>query len=152
MAMMLLRLVLSLAFVAVVLWFAARVAKKRGLGGRQGLIEVLARQPMGRTSAVTVIRVADTVMVVGSTEGQITLLGGIDNEQMDEHLARLDADEERTKSARTSKTATSANTASQSPATARNVGGTGLMAGSVFDPKQWSAAMDGLREKTVRRS
>lgn len=140
MAMMLFRLVLSLAFVAVVLWFAARVAKKRGLGGRQGLIEVLARQPMGRTSAVTVIRVADKVMVVGSTEGQITLLGDIDNEQMDEHLARLDADEQMTKTVRTTK-----------PASASSTGGTGLMAGSVFDPKQWSAALDGLREKTVRR-
>lgn len=134
MAMMLFRLVLSLAFVAVVLWFAARVAKKRGLGGRTGLIEVLARQPMGRTSAVSVIRVAGQVMVVGSTEGQITLLGNVENEQVEEHLARVEADEQMGKPAR--------------PAGAP---GNGFAAGSVFDRTQWSAVLDGLREKTVRR-
>jgi flagellar protein FliO/FliZ len=139
MGMMLFRLVLSLGFVAVVLWFAARVAKKRGLGGRQGLIEVLARQPMGRTSAVTVIRVADKVMVVGSTEGQITLLGDMDTEAVEEHIARLDADEAMNKPVRAS-TPRAASTA-----------GTGLVAGSVFDRSQWSALIDGLRERTVRR-
>lgn len=140
MAMMLFRLILSLAFVAVVLWFAARVAKKRGLGGRQGLIEVLARQPMGRTSAVTVIRVADKVLVVGSTESQITLLGDMDTEQVEDHIARLDADEQMSKTVRATK-----------PAQASSMtGGAGPLAGSVFDPKQWSAFVDGLREKTVR--
>lgn len=128
------RLVLSLAFIAVVLWFAARVAKKRGLGGHTGLIEVLARQPMGRTSAVTVIRVADKVMIVGSTEGQITLLGDVDGTQMDEHIARLDADAQMAKPARPAMGA-----------------GQGLAAGSVFDRSQWAALIEGLRERTVRR-
>ena len=49
MTWMVIRLVLSLAFVGGVLWFAARLAKKRGLGGTgNGLIEVVARQRMGR--------------------------------------------------------------------------------------------------------
>lgn len=139
MGMMLFRLVLSLGFVAVVLWFAARVAKKRGLGGRQGLIEVLARQPMGRTSAVTVIRVAGKVMVVGSTEGQITLLGDMDTETVEEHIARLDADEAMNRPVRAS------------TPRAASAAGTGLVAGSVFDRSQWSALIDGLRERTVRR-
>lgn len=136
MTMMLFRLVLSLGFVALVLWFAARVARKRGLGGRQDLIEVLARQPMGRTSAVTVIRVAGRVMVVGSTEAQITLLGDMDSDEVDEHLTRIDADDQMGTPARTTVAAS----------------GTGLTSGSVFDRSQWSAALDGLREKTVRRS
>ena len=42
MTWMIIRLVLSLAFIAVVLLFAARVARKRGLGQGSGLIEVLA--------------------------------------------------------------------------------------------------------------
>lgn len=81
---MLIRLVLSLAFVGVVLWFAARVAKKRGLGGaNQGLIEVVARQRIGRSSSVNVLRIGDVVLVVGATEEQITLLAEVDNETID---------------------------------------------------------------------
>ena len=68
---MMLRLIVSLAFVVAVLWFAARMAKKRGLGTRSGLIEVLDRQPLSRTSSVTVVRVPGRVLVVGATEQQI---------------------------------------------------------------------------------
>ena len=73
MTWMIIRLILSLAFVAVVLLWAARLAKKRGLGQGNGLIEVVARQRMGRSSTVNVIRVADVVLVVGATEEQVTL-------------------------------------------------------------------------------
>src|SRR3712207_598349 len=77
------RLVLSLAFVAGVLLFAARLAKKRGLGQNNGLIEVVARQRMGRASTVNVVRIADVVLVVGATEEQVTLLAEIDAEAVD---------------------------------------------------------------------
>ena len=52
---MIIRLVLSLAFVAAVLFFAARLAKKRGLGQGNGLIEVVARHRMGRASTLNVV-------------------------------------------------------------------------------------------------
>ena len=64
MTWMVVRLVLTLAFVGGVLWFAARLAKKKGLGGGNGLIEVVARQRMGRSSTVSVLRVADRVLVL----------------------------------------------------------------------------------------
>jgi flagellar protein FliO/FliZ len=84
MTWMLIRLVLSLAFVGLVLWFAARVARKRGLGGgANGLIEVVARQRMGRASSVNVVRIGDVVLVVGATEEQVTLLAEVDNETID---------------------------------------------------------------------
>jgi flagellar protein FliO/FliZ len=88
MTWMLIRLVLSLAFVGLVLWFAARVAKKRGLGGggAHGLIEVVARQRMGRSSSVNVVRIGDVVLVVGATEEQVTLLAEVDNETIDAAL------------------------------------------------------------------
>ena len=44
MTWMIIRLILSLAFIGGVLLFAARLAKKRGLGQGSGLIEVVARQ------------------------------------------------------------------------------------------------------------
>ena len=82
---MVIRLVLSLAFIAAVLWFAARVAQKRGLGQGNGLIEVVARQRMGRASSVSVVRIADRVLVVGSTEEQVTLLRLLSEMQADDH-------------------------------------------------------------------
>ena len=82
MTWMIIRLVLSLGFIAVVLLFAARMAKKRGLGQGNGLIEVVARQRMGRTSTVNVIRIADVVLVVGATEEQVTLLAEVDSESV----------------------------------------------------------------------
>src|SRR3712207_3249231 len=84
---MIIRLVLSLAFVAAVLFFAARLAKKRGLGQGNGLIEVVARHRMGRASTLNVVRIADVVLVVGATEEQVTLLTEMDPQAVDEALA-----------------------------------------------------------------
>ena len=83
MTWMIIRLILSLGFIAVVLLFGARLAKKRGLGQGTGLIEVVARQRMGRTSTVNVIRIADVVLVVGATEEQVTLLAEVDAEAVE---------------------------------------------------------------------
>lgn len=138
MGWMLFRLALSLAFVAALLFFAARVAKKRGLGRSAALIEVLARQPLSRTSSVNVIRVAGRVMVIGATEGQITLLGEVDNAEVEAEIERTEAD------------ALEAGTVRRSPGLTPV--GTGIAAGSVFDRTQWSALLHALRERTVRRS
>ncbi|SFL22764.1 FliO/MopB family protein [Geodermatophilus ruber] len=130
MTWMIIRLVLSLAFIAAVLWFAARVAKKRGLGQGNGLIEVVARQRMGRASSVNVVRIAGRVLVVGATEEQVTLLAEVDGEAVEEAL-----EERRTAVARPVPAASS----------------TGALAGSVFDRRGWSAIVAQLRERTVRR-
>src|SRR3954469_12492659 len=84
MTWMVIRLFLSLAFVGGVLWFAARLAKKRGLGGAgNGLIEVVARQRLGRASTVNVVRIGDVCLVVGATEEQVTLLAEVDPETVE---------------------------------------------------------------------
>lgn len=138
MGMMVFRLVLSLAFVAFVLWFAARVAKKRGLGRGATLIETLARQPMTRTSSVNVIRVAGRVFVIGSTETQITVIGEVDDEDVTAAMAEQ---------------ANGTEGGQAGGNTSRPINpSTGPMAGSVFDRSQWSAVVEGMREKTVRRS
>ena len=86
MTWMIIRLILSLGFVALVLFYAARLAKKRGLGQGNGVIEVVARQRMGRSSTVNVVRVADLVLVVGATEEQVTLLAEVDPEAVEQSL------------------------------------------------------------------
>jgi flagellar protein FliO/FliZ len=127
-----------------VLLFAARVAKKRGLGQGNGLIEVLARQRMGRTSTVNVVRIADVVLVVGATEEQVTLLAEVDADAVDAALrdrrrpAHGDAGDDD-------------DTATRAPALAARPTSPAL-AGSVFDRNGWGAVVNQLRERTVRRS
>jgi flagellar protein FliO/FliZ len=142
MTWMIIRLILSLAFIAAVLLFAARVAKKRGLGQGNGLIEVVARQRMGRTSTVNVVRIADVVLVVGATEEQVTLLAEVDADAVDAALrerrpahagGRGDAEDGHGHALAARST---------SPA----------LAGSVFDRNGWGAFVSELRERTVRRS
>ena len=142
MTWMIIRLILSLAFVAAVLWFAARLAQKRGLGQGNGLIEVLARQRMGRTSTVNVLRIGDTVLVVGATEEHVTLLAEVDGDAVETALR------DRRQPA--------------GPALDENgapiervpvmAGAPGVLAGSVFDRNGWSNVVQQLRERTVRRS
>ena len=129
MTWMVVRLVLSLAFIGAVLWFAARFAQKRGLGQGNGLIEVVARQRMGRASSVSVVRIADRVLVVGSTEEQVTLLAEVDGDVIEEAIAER-------------------RTATAQPAVA---GTPGALAGSVFDRNGWTTFVSQLRERTVRR-
>jgi flagellar protein FliO/FliZ len=140
---MIIRLILSLAFIGAVLLFAARLAKKRGLGQGNGLIEVVARQRMGRSSTVNVLRIADVVLVVGATEEQVTLLAEVDAEAVDNALR------ERRVPARPGAADPAA--AGTSPAVAAR-SSSGALAGSVFDRNGWRAFVHQLRERTVRRS
>ncbi len=144
MTWMIIRLILSLAFVAAVLFFAARLAKKRGLGQGNGVIEVVARQRMGRSSTVNVVRVADVVLVVGATEEQVTLLAEVDAGAV-EHALR----ERRTPVVAAAHPAPLAG--SDSPALAAT-SSSGALAGSVFDRNGWGTFVQQLRERTVRRS
>jgi flagellar protein FliO/FliZ len=141
MTWMILRLVLCLAFVATVLLFASRVAKKRGLGGTTGVIEVVARQRMGRASSVSVLRVAGRVLVVGATEEQVTLLAEVEDDELETALARTlpatGADGGTTPPSRTALPARSAS---------------GSLSGSLLDRGTWTSAVQELRDRTVRRS
>jgi flagellar protein FliO/FliZ len=143
MTWMIIRLVLCLGFIAAVLLYASKMAKKRGLGGATGVIEVVARQRMGRTSTVSVLRVAGRVLVVGSTEEQVTLLAEVEDEELQTALAAqlrpvaADADADGV----------------AAPATRRMPvpAGTGALAGSVLDKGTWTSVVQELRERTVRR-
>lgn len=136
-----LRLVFALAMVAGLLWMAARIARKRGLGGSSGVVQVLARQPLSRTSAVCVVKVADRVLIVGSSDQRVTLLGETD-------LATV---EESTRAPRPTTAPAAAVQDVTVPAAVAPAQGSGVVAGSVLDHHQWSALVSGLREKTVRR-
>ena len=138
MTWMVIRLLLSLAFVGGVLWFAARLAGKRGLGSSGGLVEVVAHQRMGRASTVNVLRIGDRVLVVGATEQQVTLLAELDGEAVEATLAE-----------RAASGPGEGRPALALPAATGRAGG-GL-SGSVLDRGAWSGLVSQLRERTVRR-
>ena len=146
MTWMIIKLVLSLVFVAAVLLLAAKVAKKRGLGGPNAVIEVVARQRMGRASSVAVLRIADRVLVVGATDEHITLLGEVDAEAVEEILApgrvalAVDTDGYDDGLPAVPRRHRPATPASGGP-----------IAGSVLDRGAWTSLVAELRERTVRR-
>jgi flagellar protein FliO/FliZ len=149
MTWMVIRLFLSLALIAGVLWWAARLAKKKGLGQGNGLIEVVARQRMGRASSVNVVRIADLVLVIGATEEQVTLLAEVDPDAVEDVLqarrpARARVEEPEDDELPAPRPAPSLVAArSSSP---------GVLAGSVLDRNGWGSLVDELRERTVRRT
>jgi flagellar protein FliO/FliZ len=144
MTWMIIRLVLCLAFVGGVLLFASRVAQKRGLGGTTGVIEVVARQRMGRASSVSVVRVAGRVLVIGSTEEQVTLLAEVEDDELRDAVAAAAGP------ARPTVVGEDDALPTRAALPARN--GSGALAGSVLDRGTWTTAVQQLRERTVRRS
>ncbi|MGY5884504.1 FliO/MopB family protein [Modestobacter lacusdianchii] len=144
MTWMIIRLVLCLGFIAAVLLFASRLAAKRGLGGTTGVIEVVARQRMGRASSVSVLRVAGRVLVVGSTEEQVTLLAEVEDDELQTALAAAQV--------RPSATGAAGDLDGvPTPRLPARVGSPAL-AGSVLDRGTWTSVVQELRERTVRRS
>jgi len=148
MTWMIIRLVLCLVFIAAMLLFAGRVAKKRGLGGATGVIEVVARQRMGRASSVSVLRVAGRVLVIGATEEQVTLLAEVEDDELEASLnAQL------ARATGTGPAGVDDEAAGRRPARtllpARS--GSGALAGSVLDRGTWTSVVQELRERTVRR-
>ena len=144
MTWMIIRLVLCLAFVGGVLLFASRVAQKRGIGGATGVIEVVARQRMGRASSVSVLRVAGRVLVVGATEEQVTLLAEVDDDELQTALATA------VPAPRTAGDLETGEMPLTRPALPPRAG-SGALAGSVLDRGTWTSVVQELRDRTVRR-
>ncbi len=76
------RLLVSLVVVFGLMALAARAVRRRGLtgdgNGATTRIEVLARQGLGRTSSVQLVRVAGRTLVLGVTEQSVQVLGEAD--------------------------------------------------------------------------
>ncbi len=173
MTWMIIRLILSLAFIGGVLLFAARLAKKRGMGQGSGLIEVVARHRLGRTSTLNVVRIADVVLVVGATEEQVTLLAELDSASVHDALHErtpvrqlpgathddddLHHDDRHTDHlgrhhddlGRHHDDLDPRHELDRGPRVARP--STGALAGSVLDRQGWGNLVDSMRERTVRR-
>jgi flagellar protein FliO/FliZ len=77
------RLVCSLALVLGLLLLIARFAGRRFQGRAGAPVQVVHRQPISRGSSVTVVTVGTRILVLGSTEQQITLLTELEPDEID---------------------------------------------------------------------
>jgi flagellar protein FliO/FliZ len=75
------RLLVSLGVVLALMWVVGRVLRARGMGGMAkpgAAIEVVARQAVGRTASIAVVRAAGKALIVSINENQISLLAEAD--------------------------------------------------------------------------
>ena len=123
------RLLVSMALVLLVMALAGRALRKKALPGMRGRnrvtpIEVLARQGLGRTASVAMVRAGGKVLLLGVTETNVNILGEADDLGI--------ADEE--------------------PAVASGAHWTALPGDGPTRPSwTWKAMLDAARERTVRR-
>lgn len=76
------RLVGSLALVVGLMLLIARVANKRFKAPTGAAIQVIHRQSIGRGTGVAVVSVGTRVLVVGTTEQQVTLLAEVEPDEV----------------------------------------------------------------------
>jgi flagellar protein FliO/FliZ len=159
------RIVFSLLIVLGLMWGLARFLHRPLRGKRGGLVAVLGRQQLSKGACVAVVRVVDRAMVLGVTDGQVTLLGEADLSAVEQYqpeqpvhrqavplaqLPGLDAGTTATLTAATAGAAGAGAAAAKSP-----VGliesGSGRLAGSLLSPSTWSQTLRVVRERTGRR-
>ena len=133
------RLVVSLGVVLGLMWVAARLLARQS-GGRIARvtrpvpIQVLARTSLSKNSSVAVVSAAGKALIVGVTDSQVTLLAESDLEALIEQPEEEDPATTITAAART-----------RSPWAV-----SGQPGAAAFSP--WTAMLDTLRDRTVRRS
>ncbi|WP_017935664.1 flagellar biosynthetic protein FliO [Nocardioides sp. Iso805N] len=136
-----LRLVFSLAVVVGLLLLLARFAGRRFQGRTGAAIQVVHRQPLSRGSGVAIVTIADRVLVLGTTEHQVTLLTELEPDELVQHDFSQDlvhattAEEPRVHAVPTHRAASQQTK-------------DGPLAGSVLSPETWRQALKVARGAT----
>jgi flagellar protein FliO/FliZ len=133
------RLVGSLALVVGLLLLIARFANRRFKAPSGAAIQVVQRQALGRGQGVAVISVGTRVLVLGTTEQQVTLLAEVEPDEIGLDLTAVELLDGATDGNPGEEGAEGA------PRPARVVPGT--LAGSVLSPQTWKDAMAAVTGK-----
>lgn len=134
------RLVFSLAVVLGLLLLIARFAGRRFQGRAGAPVHVVHRQPISRGSSVTVVTVGTRILVLGSTEQQITLLTELEPDEIDlpvEEPELLDGEAPADDPARPARAARPA------------PGGIGALGGSILSPQTWKQALAAATQRQI---
>ena len=119
-----LQTVVSLVVVLALIFAASRLLGRASSRVGNAALDVLARQALGRTASVAVVRVADRAYVLGVTDTHITLLDEADLAEMTEVIAAAN------------------------PAAGRSGA---ALSGSIFSIAAWRQGIEAVRERTARR-
>ena len=149
MTALVIRLVFSLAIVVGLLLLLARVAGRRFQGKAGAAIQVVHRQALSRGSGVAVVTVGERVLVLGTTDQQVTLLTELEPDEIDLPDAAFDAasstgyapaaEEPRVRAVPTHRAA---------PQPTKD----GALAGSVLSPETWRQVLRVARGASSRAS
>ena len=123
------RLVGSLALVVGLLLLIARFANRRLKAPAGAAIQVVQRQALGRGQGVAVVSVGTRVLVLGTTEQQITLLAEVEPDEVGLDLTPPDPE------------------AGPADVPTTAAGPTGALSGSVLSPQTWKDAMAAVTGK-----
>lgn len=165
------RLVVSLAVVVGLLLVLARFGSRKFRGGSGALVQVVHRQPLSRTSAVAVVTVGTRVLVLGTTEQQVSVLAELDPDEVDLDTEELDGPalaevaylpapvlEELTVPALRTAKAPGSHRAAPNDRTkpgarvsrTTTTPGDGALAGSILSPQTWRQALGAVSHRSPR--
>lgn len=147
-----LRLIVSLAVVVGLLLVLARFGARKFNGGSGALVHVVHRQPLSRTSSVAVVTVGSRVLVLGTTEHQVSMLAELDPEELD--VEDLDVEELDVTPVPVPALALSSRPGGSHRAAARTAvaPASGALAGSVLSPATWRQAFTVATRGATRRA
>ncbi|GGS86689.1 hypothetical protein GCM10010156_51540 [Planobispora rosea] len=141
-----LRITFSLLVVLLLVWGLSKVARKP-MAARGGHLSVIARQQLSRNSSVAIVRVVDRALVIGVTEGQVTLLTETDLAAVEEPREQS---VERTPVSLPDVLPAADSSPAAEEATPERAAATGPLAGSALSLQTWKTALETLRERTAR--
>jgi flagellar protein FliO/FliZ len=144
-----LRVIIALVLVVGAMWVLAKVAKRPLRKRAANSLDVLARAQLSRNASVAVVKVDGTALVVGVTDGGISLLHQLDAAAfaVAEPTSRTAVDLE----AITTKPAAAATPTTTPTATATTTENRKTaLSGSALSPGTWRQAVEALRERTAR--
>jgi flagellar protein FliO/FliZ len=166
------RLFIALAVVLGVIWMIAKRARgsARQKLRSDKLIDVLGRQSLSRNSSVAVVRVAGQALIVGVTDSNVRVLGEVELDAVQAHIAatnpatRLtvagsdstetaehDAVVAKRRVARFTPAPTGSPVTTSAQAAAAAAVTPGKLSGSALSPATWKQTIDALREMTARK-
>ena|SRR5690348_1292601 len=144
------RLVVSLAIVVGLLLVLARFGARKFRGNSGALVHVVHRQALSRTSSVSVVTVGSRVLVLGTTEQQISVLTELDPDELElEDAVNLGAELTLVAEVEAPEPAPVAAPAVAAPRSHRGARraattATGPLAGSVLSPQTWRQAFSAV--------
>ena len=156
------RLIVSLSIVVGLLLLLARFGARKFRGSTGALVHVVHRQALSRTSSVSVVTVGSRVLVLGTTEQQISVLTELDPDELEiEDVAELALVADLEPSGLSEQTVSTevAEVAPAAPVPPRSHRGshraapaarntttavTGPLAGSVLSPQTWRQAFSAV--------